>query len=78
MPKWTKLQLETAVRKVKQREMSLNKAAKVYNIPATTLHKHVHETTTKLELEDHATILTYEEEKEIFYICQVASKILSS
>ena len=57
MPKWTKLHPETAVQKVKQREMSLNKAAKVYNIPATTLHRHVHATTTKLELEDQRFLL---------------------
>ena len=71
-----KLQLETAVRKVKQREMSWNKAAKVYNIPTTTL--------TQTRARNHnkvgagrLTILTYEEEKEIVYTCQLASKILS-
>ena len=76
MPKWTKLQLEVAVQKVKKREITLNKAARVYNIPATTLHI---QPKPKLELEVHSTktkvgagrqtILTHGEEEEIVYTC---------
>ena len=71
MPKWTRLQLEAAVQKVKKREITLNKAARVYNIPPTTLHRHVHATQTKVGA-GRQTILTREEEEEIVYTCLVA------
>ena len=42
MPMWTKVQLKEAVQKVKARQMSMNKAARVYGIPVSILHSHVH------------------------------------
>ena len=55
---------------VRMKQMSLNKASKVYGIPVVTLHRHIHGGASKVGA-GRPTILTYEEEKEIVYTCQV-------
>ena len=74
MPRWTEKQLKLAIAKVKSKEMSQNQAARVYGIPVSTLHNHVHAPHSKVGA-GRPTILTYEEEKEIAYICQVDDNI---
>ena len=68
--RWTKESLTAAVEKVKSGELSQNKAAKLYGIPITTLHDHMHGLASKVGA-GRPTTLTYEEEKEIVYSCQV-------
>ena len=77
MPKWTKRDLDLAVHKVKSKQMSFNKAAKVFEIPLSTLHSHVmlHAVTTRV-LAGRPTVLTYHEEQEIVYCCQVIYVII--
>ena len=61
--------MDQAVKKVQKKELSLHKAAKLYGILASTLHRHVHGS-PQLRV-GRPTILTYNEEKEIVYACQV-------
>lgn len=68
---WTEEQLDLAIEQVKSKKLSLNRAAKVFGIPPTSLHRHVHGEATKVGA-GRPTTLTYEEEKEIVYICQVS------
>jgi len=70
MPQWTKEQLQEAIHKVKAKQLSLNKAAQMFGIPVSTLHSHLHEGPSKVGA-GRPTTLTYEEEREIVYICQV-------
>lgn len=70
MPKWGRDAMKQAVNKVKRNELSLNKASKLYGIPVATLHGHVHATSSPRPA-GRPTILTYSEEKEIVYACQV-------
>ena len=70
MPKWTKEQLQEAVQTVKVKQLSINKAAQMFGIPVSTLHSHVHGGPSKVGA-GRPTTLTYEEEREIVYTCQV-------
>ena len=72
--KWSKESLAVAIQKVKSGELSQNRAAKLYGIPVTTLHDHVHGLASKVGA-GRPTILTYEEEREIVYSCQVQHNI---
>lgn len=71
--KWTKDQLDLAIQQVRSMKMSLNRASKVYGIPVSSLHRHFHGGATKVGA-GRPTVLTYNEEKEIVYICQVSKK----
>ena len=62
--------MKQAVEKVKAKEMTLTRASKLYGIPAGTLHSHVHSTSSPKRV-GRPTILTYTEEREIVYACQV-------
>ena len=69
MPKWRDSEMMEAVARVQAKELSLNKAAKLYGIPVATLHRHVN---TAGEIKPgRPTTLTYTEEREIAYSCQV-------
>jgi hypothetical protein len=76
MPKWKKFSMEQAVQRVRSKELSLNKAAKIYGIPVATLHWHVH--TTSRPIVGRPTTLTYTDEKEIVYACQVGTILYTS
>ena len=62
--KWSRDQLEEAVKMVKSKKMSQNRAANVYGIPVSTLHSHVRHIPGKVGA-GRPTVLTYEEEREI-------------
>ena len=64
--------MKDAVAKVRAKELSMNRAAKLYGIPVTTLHRHVHHTACSPR-PGRPTILTYTEEREIAYACQVSN-----
>ena len=64
--------MQQAVQRVRK-ELSMNKASKLYGIPVTTLHDHVH-TLSSPRRAGRPTILTYNEEKDIVYACQVTAK----
>lgn len=68
--KWDKEQLDLALHKVKTKQLSQNQAAKLYGIPVSTLHSHIHGVPSRVGA-GRPTILTYDEEKEIVYSCQV-------
>ena len=69
MPKWSQSAMKDAVAKVRAKELSMNRANKLYGIPVETLHRHVH----------HAACSprpgrpTITEEREIAYVCQVSN-----
>lgn len=73
--KWTKESLDVALQRVKSGELSQNRAAILYGIPLTTLHDHVHGNVSKVGA-GRPTVLTYEEEREIVYSCQVSTKLV--
>ena len=63
-----------AVAKVRAKELSMNRATKLYGIPVATLHRHVHHTACIPMRPGRPTTLTYTEEREIAYECQVFNK----
>ena len=65
--------MQRAVQRVRK-ELSMNKASKLYGILVTTLHDHVH-AQSSLGCAERPTILTYNEEKDRVYACQVISKV---
>ena len=72
MPKWGNDAMKQAVNKVKK-ELSLNKASKLYGITVTTLHVYVCATSSPRPA-GRSTILIYSEEKEIVYARQIIVK----
>ena len=58
---------EKAVQRVRKKELSMNKAS-------TTRHDHVHARSSPRRPE-RPTSLTYNEEKDIVYACQVILKV---
>ena len=76
MPKWTREDLQEAVQQVKSKQMSMNRASKVYGISVGTLYNHyVHGICSKVGA-GRPTILTYDEERDIVYSCQVGNQYL--
>ena len=65
--------MQQAVQRVRKKELSMNKASKLYGIPVTTLHDHMHALSSPRRA-GRPTILTYNEEKDIVYACQVTAK----
>ena len=64
--------MQQAVQRVRKKALSMNKASKLYGIPVTTLHDHVHALSSPRRA-GRPTILTYNEEKDIVYACQVTA-----
>ena len=72
MPKWSMQQLDAALREVRRLKgkTSANSIAKKYGIPVSTLHDHVKDKVKKVGT-GKPIVLTYAEEEEIVYCCQV-------
>ena len=76
MPKWSKQQLDAALKEVARLKgkASINAISKKYGIPVSTLHDHVRGKVKKVGA-GKPTVLTYAEEEEIVYCCQVLQEI---
>ena len=71
---WTDDQLKKAMKKVRDKEMSLRAAANTYGIPRSTLSDHTTGVSSK-RYGGGATILSPAEEQEIVITCQVLAKM---
>ena len=76
MPKWSKQQLDAALKEVARLKgkASINAISKKYGIPVSTLHDHVRGKVKKVGA-GKPTVPTYAEEEEIVYCCQVLQEI---
>ena len=72
--KWTEDDMKAAVELVARKELTLAAAAFRFGIPKTTLHAHIHGTSTKVGAR-RATVLTPTEEKEIAVTLQILQEI---
>ena len=76
MPKWTKEDLEKALKDIRSSrgKSSIRSTAYKYGIPVSTLHNHLRKTSTTVGA-GRPTVLTFEEEKEVVYCCQVLQEV---